>query len=453
MKYKDAIQYLNGFINFERLPEPRMDTREDDLLRFRRLLEKLESPQKNYPVVHIAGTKGKGSTAAILASILRTAGYSTGLYTSPHLITVRERLRIRGRMVSKREFASLISRIKLVSDVNGLNSNLAFRTVFEYLTAAALLWFSERKVDIAIIETGLGGRLDSTNVLDPVLTIHTPIGLDHTAVLGDTIAEIARDKAQIIKPGVPAVSAPQDKEAKNELINYARKSGSEITFARGADEFTLQRSGLWGSKFRVNNSLIKQTECFCNLPGKFQLDNISTVFLALEQLRKLGFEALPQSITTGLRNIRWQGRMQHIKGNPQIILDGSHNTLAVKALLDGVGDSTDIKNFKVVFSAMKGKPVREMLELLRALTEKLYLAPLAFPKGMSAVEMAKNADLTGCKYKLYEDIPLAFARAKSEAKDNEIIIATGSLYLVGEVLRYLKGLLPPPKDGMIDDDI
>jgi len=453
LDYKEAIAHLNGFINFERLPEPRYNTQLRDLTRFRNLLRELGDPQSDYPIIHIAGTKGKGSTAAILSSILRTAGYRVGVYTSPHLVTVRERMRVNGRMVSKPEFASLLSHINRVSaSVNSVEEQ-TYRTVFEYLTAMTLLWFSRRKIDVAIIEAGLGGRLDATVVIDPVMTIITPIGLDHTAVLGDTVSAIAADKAHVIKAGVPAVSARQIPEAQSELVKRAQEVSSLLTFATGRSEFELVSASFRQQIFRTNRQWLGKETIHLNLPGRFQLDNISTVLTSVEKLKKTFFNLTPQDVRDSLKKINLPGRMQFKKGKPAVILDVSHNVMSMEALLESLSELIGGRKLYVVFSAMRSKPVRQMLKLLSATAEKFYLAPISFPKGMSSEELRLEAQTLGISNVICANIPSAFDLACREAGQKGIVLATGSLYLTGEVIRHNRGLPAPPFDGRIDDRI
>jgi len=461
LDYQEAVGYLNSFINFERLPEPHFNTKVRDIERFRALLGDLGNPQNNYPIIHIAGTKGKGSTAAIVSSILRAAGYKVGLYTSPHLVTVRERLRIDGRIISKRDFASLINQIANVPLISQSNNNVAYRTVFEHLTAAALLWFARRNVDVAVIEAGLGGKLDATVVVNPVLSIITPIGLDHTDVLGDTISAIAADKAYIIKKDVPAVSAQQVADAKEELVERTEKVSTQLTFAPGQSEFKLLASSFKGQNIRSSRAWLGQGDIYFNLTGRFQLDNVSTALIAIEQLNKMRFNISPEAVRTGLKKIRWQGRMQYISGQPAIILDGSHNLLSMKVLLESLldpllcqvltPDTTTNLKYRVIFSAMRSKPVEGMLHLLGEIAEQVYVAPLTFPKGMSQDELFTSADSASVSVISCRDVPTAFEMARRDTGEGEILLATGSLYLVGEIMRYLKGIPAPPVDGRIDD--
>lgn len=453
MSYKEEIDYLNSFINFEKLPDQQFNTRVNDLEQFRILLDRMGNPHRNYPIIHIAGTKGKGSTAMILGSILKAAGYKVGVYTSPHLVSIRERIIIDGKRVLK---AFLETRLKAVRSaimrVNG-NLSVSYRTLFEVITAAAFDHFSRRKVDIAVIEAGLGGRLDATNVVDPILSILTPIGLDHTAILGDTISEIAADKAHIIKSGIPIVTAWQHEEALIQIKKRAGEMSVQLSVAPAtADLFHSYKYEYFGGRFYLTAMTNSETLYRIKSFGMYQLDNMSTVLTAVEQLRHRGFTISAQNIVDGIRLTKIYGRMQFIRGNPQIFLDGAHNEMAMDAVRKSI-DGMVSKPLRVVISSLKSKPLMKMIMKLSDRTTKFYLAPICFPKGKTYAELRAEADEYGINYQLYQDIPSAFDAARNEANRGEIILATGSLYLVGEVIRHMKGLPRPPENGLIDNRV
>ena len=455
MDYQEAIAYLNSFINFERLPEPRFNTTVRDLSRFRSQLRELGDPQADYPIIHIAGTKGKGSVAAILSSILQSAGYKVGLYTSPHLITVRERIRVNNRIVSKREFSSLINRIRVSKDHTISSQNQAYRTVFEHLTAAALLFFARRRVDVAVIEAGLGGKLDATVVVDPILSVITPIGLDHTAILGERISEIAADKAHIIKHNVPSVSATQEPDAAQELVKRAEGVSSTLIFAKGSTEFEVVSHDFTGQclKCPEASGWLGTEEIRLSLPGRYQLDNLSTALTCVESLKRNSFPITPEAVRTGLSKVKWTGRLQFVRKPFRMVLDGSHNTLAMRVLLDSLNDLVPGSKLRVIFSALRSKPVSGMLKILSSNAVKFYLVPLSFPKGMPVNDLSHHAEDGGLSFAVCNDVPAAIEQSVQETRKGEMILVTGSLYLVGEVLRFRRGYPIPPSDGRIDDFI
>ncbi len=404
-------------------------------------------------MIHIAGTKGKGSVAAILSAILQSAGYKVGLYTSPHLISVRERIRVNNRIVSKREFSSLINRIRAFTDRTAANHNLAYRTVFEHLTAAALLFFARRRVDVSIIEAGLGGKLDATVVVDPILSVITPIGLDHTAILGERISEIAADKAHIIKHNVPSVSAMQSPDTEQELVKRAEGVSSTLIFAKGRTEFEVVSRDFTGQRLKCSREWLGTEAIRLSLPGRYQLDNLSTALTCVESLKRSGFLITPEAVRAGLSKVRWTGRLQFLRKPSQMVLDGSHNTLAMRVLLESLDDLIPNNKIRVIFSAMRSKPVREMLKILSSKTVKFYLVPLSFPKGMPVDDLSHHAELEELSFAVCNDVPAAIEQSVRETRKGEMILITGSLYLVGEVLRFRRGYPIPPSDGRIDDFI
>jgi dihydrofolate synthase / folylpolyglutamate synthase len=451
--YRAAIDYLNSFIDFERIPEPRLRTYPEDIDRFRALLARLGDPHRQYKTIHVVGTKGKGSTSAILASILRRAGYKVGLYTSPHLVSVRERIAVNGRIIGKREFARLMGIIRARFNEHHDAETVAFRTVFEHLTATAFLAFAEAKVDIAIIEAGLGAKLDSTIVVDPILTIVTPIGLDHTIALGNTVTLIAEDKAHAIKPGVTVVSSPQSQEAREKLMARAKAVGAPLIFAPGANEFDVKSASLSGSQVSCIRADPSGKVMQLALAGRFQLENLSTVLTAIEELRKTNLTIGVNAVRQGADAVRWPGRLQKVGTRPTIILDGAHNALGIEALITALRELLPKQKPVVVFSAITGKPVKEMLNILRGYAKEVILTPLRFPKSISKAGLIAAASEAGVRAVMCDSVGDAIEKACVLGRENGVVLVTGSLYLVGETMRYLKHLPPPSMDGGIDSAV
>ncbi len=452
LKYTDAVDYLNSFVNFERVAETRERTNGADLQRFTDLLTAIGSPHRQYPVIHVAGTKGKGSTAVILASILRASGLRVGLYTSPHLVTIRERMRVDGRMVSKDEFASLMLALKRAPEEVRLSQNIAFRTVFEHLTAMALLHFQRKSVDIAVVEAGMGGKLDTTVVLDPIISILTPVGLDHTAILGETISEIAWDKAHIIKPHTPAVVALQTKEATDRFVEMAEKVSALLTISEGRDEFRLVSHKLAGLEFVQKNDP-ENVQYKTRLSGNYQLSNISTVFTAVNLLRRQGWEIPVEAVRDGIGNLRWDGRCQIVSQKPLIVLDGAHNPLGVETMVKSIQERVPGKKWNIVFAAMKNKNIPEMLHALEPLNGKYFFCKIQFPKSWFKNYVLETMPDVLKLGSWRTSAPESYQRAVSAAGKDEGVLVIGSLYLVGEILRHLKGMPTPHSDGRIDERI
>ncbi len=452
MTYKEAITYVNSFINFERTPDSGYSTTEADIERFRILLEYLGNPHQTFPIVHVAGTKGKGSVSAILTAVLKAAGYRVGLYTSPHLVTIRERIRIGNNIITKANFAQNIKRISKTPESIKFGGRIAFRTVFEHLTAAAFLEFAKRKVDIAIVETGLGGRLDATIVVDPILSVLTPIGLDHTAILGETCEQIAWEKAHIIKEKIPVVSAKQKPAAFDVFRQFASEKNTKIFLSKDFDYFNEVQLSNSRTEFKLNQNM-SGIEFKFNLPGRFQLENLGVAFTAVECLRNAGFQIMNDDIRLGISKVRWDGRLKIYRGKPPVILDGGHNALGVEIVSRSLKEMFPHFKWRVVFAANKGKPIAEMVSALRAETVKFYFAPLQFPKTAPIDFYCNIIDENGYHAEIFENAPGAFESAIGECSDSELVFVVGSLYLVGEVLRFKWNLPPPPADGSIDDRI
>lgn len=455
MNYKESIAYLNGFLNFERSPEDRFETSESDLERFRTLLHFIGNPQNDYPIIHIAGTKGKGSTAAILSSVLERVGYKVGLYTSPHLITIRERIKVNNRSINKSAFASTVEEISNIPVEIRLGERIAFRTVFEHLTAIALRYFSKAKTDVAIIETGLGGRLDSTVVVDPIISVITPIGLDHTAILGDTIRQISYEKSFIIKPNTPVVISPQKMEALDVLLSRARDVHADYIIAPGKKEFDNICSDLEGISFMSSRKEINGKKIVLGLRGDFQLENASTVLSILETIAEKGFKVLPSAILEGFKIAKWEGRMQVLLGERLTLVDGAHNPLAVTTVLkswSAILENFSYKSsFRTIFGSHKNKNYLEMIDELKPVTQKFYFTEIQFPKSLDYDQLSLLSETSEVPSEVFRNLKEAYSKALTESATDEIILVIGSLYLAGELLRIKKGIPSPRSDGRIDD--
>ena len=453
MNYTQAIAYLNSFINFENLPDAHFHTGNRDIKRYKSLLIKLGSPQTAYPIIHIAGTKGKGSTTAILESVLVENGYKVGLYTSPHLISVRERIRINKQMVSQETFAGLISQI--AGGANSLKQDQAdtFRTVFEHLTTAALLCFANENVDVAIIETGLGGRLDATIIVDPILSILTPVGLDHMAILGSTVEEIAMDKVHIIKQNVPSVSAQQTTSVRKIIGDRVALVNSNHKIADAVGMFTNVRLNSNHIEFDLENDVVNGRNIALNLNGSYQLENLSTALCALSVLMSQGFTLENHATIEALGKVNWDGRFQQIDSNPLVIIDGAHNKFAVETVIKSLKEQYPKKRWRIVFSTLKSKPWAEMLGVLYELSPDIYITPLNFTKTLDTSAFKAEIINIAVSTRFYENAVDAFNAAYNDTSVDEGVLVIGSLYLVGEIMRLYAELPPPLSDGKIDDRI
>ena len=327
-----------------------------------RLLNCLDHPENRFPAIHIAGTNGKGSTAALLESVLRQAGLHTGLYTSPHLIDVRERILIDGEPVSNQEFFDTLSSMKPHIET----SNASF---FEILTAIAFLIFSRRSVEAAILETGLGGRLDATNTVRPVLTIITEIGLNHTRILGSHLTTIAREKAGILKTGIPCVCGATPAKVRNSLREAASEANVPLRFSKEDVRFSRIELTEDKSTFDCDTGHSSYKKLSLNLLGRHQVRNAGLVLLAVDALRNLGWKIPEQAIRKGFASVRWPARLQLIPGRPKILLDSAHNPLGMKSLAEALKTFLKYRRFILVFGVLKEKNYRSMLAHISALTD------------------------------------------------------------------------------------
>jgi len=370
------------------------------------VLEALGNPERSYRVVHVAGTNGKGSTCAMIDAGLRAANIRTGLFTSPHLIEPTERIQIDGIPVSPKDFEHAFNVVHEIAEKLDLDCH---PTYFETVTAMAFWLFREKRMETAVIEVGLGGRLDSTNVVHPVLTVITPIDFDHEAYLGHTIEAIASEKAGILKPGVPAVFGRQRPEAAKVLEARAAELHAPVTHFEDFEIRDLVIDAR-GSRF---------SGIVCPLAGEHQGDNAVTAALALQ--------ALGVS-TDGIAEARWPGRIEHVSPNPDIILDGAHNPAGARALAKYLERFYGSRRIWMIYAAMRDKAIDEVAGILFPLATELVLTAPDTPRALRPEAMAEFAG----RGRIEPNVEAAIAYARSHAAEEDVIVVTGSLFLVGE---------------------
>jgi dihydrofolate synthase/folylpolyglutamate synthase len=414
-----------------------------DLRRVDELLKQLGEPHLVATTAHIAGTKGKGSSAAMIASALATSGYKTGLYTSPHLIDLRERFRINGRLIPRVELVKLVDRIK--PEVTAVNEKASFGrlTTFELLTVLAFLHFAQERVDFQVVEAGLGGRLDATNVVMPEVCVMTSVNLDHTDVLGSSLAGIATEKAGIIKPGVAVVSSPQLGEVDEVIEEACRRNdaqlirvGTEVTwqglgFENGRQ--LLQVSGRTGT-YRLGLPLL----------GRYQMENAATAVATLEVLAERGFSITQESIIDGLNQVNWPGRFQILGEKPLLLVDGAHNPAAARELRQSLehyfketaGDWTSSRAILIIGISVD-KDLAGIVRELSALFEMVVATRARHPRAMSTATIVAEFGRYGIKARAAETVPQALALAQSLADKDDFICITGSLFVVGDAIEQL----------------
>ena len=439
MNFSEAEQYLLSFTDYEKTPGIAYTAANYDLRRMEQLLAPLGNPHLGTRTIHIAGTKGKGSTAAMVTSILVTAGYRTGLYTSPHLHSIRERARINDRLISEAEFASLVTEIKPIADSITPKLNFGQLTTFEILTAVVFTFFKRNKVDFQVLEVGLGGRLDATNVARGDICIITSISLDHTEILGNTEAKIATEKAGIIKPGSTVINFPQ----KDEVIEVIKQSceRQHARLIQLGQDITWHRMGgdLQGQSLTVN-SRTEEYNLTIPLIGDFQLENAAAAVAAAEVLNNMGIKVSQNAISEGLQKVSWPGRLQVLRKNPQVLVDGAHNAYSMKKLIEAINQYFIFEKCFVIFGSSIDKDIAGMAQALANFTPNIMVTSSTHPRAASRDRVAEEFLHLGIKVHQAEDISQAIAKSWAMAAPRDLIVISGSLFVVAEAIRYFQVL-------------
>jgi dihydrofolate synthase/folylpolyglutamate synthase len=425
-----------------------------DLAHMRVLLRAMEHPERKFPSVLIAGTNGKGSTAATLASILRASGLKTGLYTSPHLVRINERIRVNGAEISDDEFARQHGEADQIAERLIGRAELPWHpSFFEMMTAIAFAHFARERVEIAVLEVGMGGRLDATNVVDPRVSVITDISLDHQKFLGNTVREIAREKAGIIRRGGVVVTLPQQPEANdvigNAILDLGAHGVSAVQYvppvSPGSRDYRVTNTDNPAAEPRYYYRLEAMgKEIFVDTPltGRHQLRNVALAIASAEELAKQGFPGITaDSIERGIRETRWPGRFQVLppsSGWPEIALDVAHNPAGAWALRSALSERYGDRPLIFVFAAMRDKAVSEMSEILFPLAERVIATRAENPRSASPEEIVKAASRSGAEIVPAPEVGPALEMARGSAGRDAVIVVTGSIYLVGEAMRYLQ---------------
>lgn len=434
--YAKSLRYLASLNDFERLRIVRYTSQNFDLDRMRTLLKKLGNPQDQFKSVHIAGTKGKGSTCAMIASMLQACGYKVGLYTSPHLIDVRERITINGEMIHQSDFARIV---KLAEPIVERMKPRA--TYFDVLTAVAFKHFAEHKVDIAVIETGLGGRLDSTNVIKPEVTGITSISKDHMAQLGSTIAKIAEEKAGIFKAGIPAISVQQDPDADAVLKRVAEKNGTTLEVTGQSIEFSyrFESSRMQGPHNRVclTTANSKFEHLAVPLLGEHQAINCGLALSVIDRLKSRGFAISDSKAMEGLSKTSVPGRMEMLSQTPRVVCDAAHNAASLDAMLRAIGQHIPYDSMVIIFGCCSDKDVSGMLERIAGGADKVIFTRVNNIRSADPNELAaRYVELYGKMAQVAPTLEDALAIANRAVTKEDLITITGSFYLVGEAKKH-----------------
>jgi dihydrofolate synthase/folylpolyglutamate synthase len=427
MSYEEILQYL-----YDQLP---MFSRigvaayKKDIGNTKELCASLNNPQTKFKSIHIAGTNGKGSVSHILAAILQTAGYKTGLYTSPHLKDFRERIKIDGEMCSKEFIIDFTEKIK--PQIEKLEPSF-----FEITVAMAFDYFAQQQVDIAVIETGLGGRLDSTNVIVPELSIITNIGWDHTNILGDTLEKIAFEKAGIIKQNIPVVIGEVINETKHVFEECALEKNAQLIYAQ--ENFYVQDFNYENHRLKaevVDNRKNEHHIYTLDLPGVYQTKNIISVLEAVHQLQLKGWKIKQTHVDNALKKVKHltglHGRWEKIKDNPTVIIDVAHNVDGIKQLIEQL-EFVSYNELHIIIGFAKDKNVSDILSLLPT-TANYYFTKAQIPRALNENQLADLAKLAGLNGRSFTEVNIALKEAITHAEKNDLILICGSVFLVGEV--------------------
>lgn len=438
MNYHDAVRYLLS-LGRELAAPTQAAAAKFDLENIAVLAERLGHPQRAYPAAHIAGTNGKGSTAAFLESILRQAGCRTGLYTSPHLERINERIRVNGEEITDSAFAETLTHVhSLIEELLAAAKLRAHPTYFECITAMAFEYFAKARSNFGVFEVGLGGRLDATNILSPAVSLITRIDFDHENFLGHSLAEIASEKAGILKPGVPIVLAEQRPEAREVVLGRASKLGCSVVETNVAYRIDRMRTEDGCVRAQVTDATGLTMELAPRLPGLFQLQNALNAVAAARLLRERGFRISDEAITRGVSKTVWPGRLEKLETRPEIYLDGAHNPGAARELAVFWEQNFAGRRIFVIYGALRDKAVDEIAGILFPQAAEVVFTEPRTSRAISAAQLAEIAGHHAGISSIIADAEQALDHVLSEASPEDAVFVTGSLYLVGQLRRYWK---------------
>ena len=418
--YQRSLDYLYGLEKFGMI---------FGLAKIEEILEAVGNPHREIQAIHVGGTNGKGSTAAIIASILRKEGYRVGLYTSPHLIRFTERMKVNEKEIEKEEVADLTEWMRQRIETAGVAPPFTF---FDFTTAMVFLYFKQKMVDLAVLEVGLGGRLDSTNVIDPLLSIITNIGKDHEDVLGKGVLRIAREKAGIIKESRPLITAATQAQVLRLFSKICREK--KAPFFRVGKEFRYVLAG--EGSFSYEGLHRKLWGLSLNLRGSHQIINATTALGAMEILDDLGYRVSNDAMTEGLKEVDWPGRLEVVCSSPRVLLDGAHNPDGALSLKESLEKDFQYHHLVLLIGIMKDKDAHSILHSLSPLADHIIFTRPGTDRAASPALLRKALGRNGKKAEVIEDFRKAIDRGLSLTSEEDILCITGSLYTVGEARSY-----------------
>lgn len=429
-KYQQTLEYLYGFVDYSLTHGSQLAAAHFELKRMQDFMAELGNPQLNYPVIHVAGTKGKGSVASLCASSLGAQGYRVGLYTSPHLYDYSERIQINGREISHAELVALVDEFRPYLD---RGTEL---TTFEITTALAFLYFARQKVSVVVLEVGLGGRLDATNIITPLVSAITSISLDHTNILGNTLEAIAGEKAGIIKEGIPVVVAPQKVEAFQVIERTALQKSSPLVVVGKDYQYRLNSFSLDGQNFSVWHTAPQakgeMIDLMIPLLGRHQVENAATAFAVLQTVNQIGLPVSLAAIRQGFAEVSWPGRFEVLQREPVVLVDSAHNRDSAQRLKVALQDYFPGKSTILVFGASEDKDIRGMLSELLPGAKRMVITRSFHPRAADPHELQKIAETFQCPTIIGSSVEEALQRALKLVDDDSIVLVTGSIFMAAE---------------------
>jgi len=449
-KYQEALDFLYSFIDYSLKRNFRNAAEKFNLDRMREFMRYLGNPQKDYKIIHVAGTKGKGSVSAFCASVLRAEGYVTGLYTSPHMVEFTERICVNGHQIPKKALVEAVEMIKPITQ------KVPEITTFELTTALAFHYFSQQKVDYAVFEVGLGGRLDATNIVDPLVSVITSISYDHVQILGNTLSEIAGEKGGIIKPDKPVVVSPQKEEARLKLENIARERnspmiqvGRDYLFAADAHSLDGQTFLVWTPEEQpmvdefiesAGRAIWSPLRFQIPLLGFHQVENAATAYAALQTAEKFGLSLSQKAYQDGFSYVSWPGRMEILRRHPPVVIDSAHNRYSALRLRQAMDDYFPGLPILLVFGASEDKDIEGMFQELLPRVQRVITTQSIHPRAIDAGKLVEFVHRCGSSAQAITPIEDAFKQALEEAGQDAVILITGSVFVAAAAREVFPGL-------------
>jgi len=426
-RYQETLDYIYSFVDFSRTHQDDLTAENFDLDRMRSFLDRLGNPQEDYRSLHIAGSKGKGSVSAFCSSVLVESGYQTGLYTSPHLKDFEERIQINHQSMPRTDL------VQLMDEMRPTIESIPRLTTFEIMTGLGYLYFSRQGIDIAVVEVGLGGRLDSTNVISPDVCVITALYLDHTSILGDTLPEIAREKGGIIKPGTPVVLAPQREEAAEVIREITEDKNSSLVEVGRDYLFQTKSADLDGQTFLIGQSGIELEqegiELHIPLLGDYQVENAAVAYAALQTLVEVGVAIGDEAIKRGFQSTTWPARFEIARRDPPVIFDAAHNPAAMQKLRKTIDQFFPDHSMVLVFGISEDKALDGMFDVMLPRTDFLICTEATHPRAMDAKKMMARAAPFGVRGEVVKDVGDALVSGLQRAGEDNLVLVTGSIFV------------------------